>query len=122
VPEEPPSKLTIDEQVTDKLRIVALHGVLDMESAGELEARLAGGAADPSRPLVVDLTECEFIDSVGLSALLQGAKPLQNGEANVAFVTPGGVVRRLLELTAVDRTIPVFDSRDEACASVLDPG
>ena len=116
------NKLMVEEEVTDRLRVVVLQGVLDMETAEDLESRLAGGAADPSRPLVVDLTQCEFIDSVGLSALLQGAKPLQNGEANVAFVTPGGVVRRLLELTAVDRTIPVFNNREEACASVLDPG
>ena len=117
-----PDKLKIDEEVTDKIRVVALHGALDMETAEGLEARLAGGAADPSRALVVDLTKCEFIDSVGLSALLQGAKPLQNGESNVAFVAPAGLVRRLLELTAVDRTIPVFDSREEACTSVLEPG
>jgi anti-sigma B factor antagonist len=116
------NKLKIEEEVTDKIRVVALHGALDMESAESLQGRLAGGAADPSRALVVDLTDCDFIDSVGLSALLQGAKPLQNGESNVAFVAPGGLVRRLLELTAVDRTIPVFDTREDACTSVLEPG
>ena len=113
--------LRIEEEVTDRLRVVALHGTLDIESSQEVRAKLAGGAADSDRPLVVDLTGCEFIDSVGLAALLQGAKPLQNGESNVAFVAPSGHVRRLLELTAVDRTIPLFDTREEACAAVLDP-
>ena len=59
---------------------------------------------------------------MGLAALLQGAKPLQNGEANVAFVAAEGPVRKLLALTAVDRTIPVFATRSEAVAAVLDPG
>src|SRR3954453_3555145 len=86
------NKLKIDEEVTDKIRVVALHGSLDMETAEGLQGRLAGGAAAPNRPLGVDLPEAWVIDSVGLSALLQGAKPLQNGESNVAFVAPGGVV------------------------------
>jgi anti-anti-sigma factor len=114
--------LEVHEEVTDQIRLVSLRGTLDMETAPALEERLAGGASDPDRPLVVDLVECEFIDSVGLSVLLQGAKPLQNGEANVAFVVAEGPVRKLLALTAVDRTIPVLATRSEAFAAVLDPG
>jgi len=114
--------LEVQEEVTDQVRLVALRGTLDMETAPALEKRLAGGASDPDRPLVVDLVECDFIDSVGLSVLLQGAKPLQNGEANVAFVVAEGPVRKLLALTAVDRTIPVLATRSEAFAAVLDPG
>jgi anti-sigma B factor antagonist len=114
--------LAVDEEVTDELRVVTLRGTLDIETAPTLEERLAGGAADPGRPLIVDLLDCDFVDSVGLAALLQGAKPLQNGEANVAFVAAEGPVRKLLALTAVDRTIPVFETRAEAREAVLDPG
>jgi anti-sigma B factor antagonist len=76
-------------------------------------------ARDRTRPLVVDLTGCGFVDSTGLATLLHGAKPAQNGESNVALVSAGGEVRRLLELTAIDRTIPVFDALDEAIEAVL---
>jgi anti-sigma B factor antagonist len=122
MPDAGSRELEVHEEVTDQIRLVSLHGTLDMETAPTLEELLAGGASDPSRPLVVDLVECEFMDSVGLAVLLQGAKPLQNGEANVAFVVADGPVRKLLALTAVDRTIPTFETRSEAYASVLDPG
>ena len=87
-----------------------------------LEETQSRAAGDADRALVVDLSDCAFVDSVGLATLLQGAKPLQNGEANVAFVAPDGPVRKLLTLTAVDRTIPVFATVAEARAAVLDPG
>jgi anti-sigma B factor antagonist len=101
---------------------MALHGVLELTTAERLEAPLARAASDSQRALIVDLSDCEFVDSAGLAALLQGAKPLQNGEANVAFVAPDGPVRKLLALTAVDRTIPVFATVAEARSAVLDPG
>ena len=116
-----PASVTMAGYKLQKVRTDA-RGNLDIETAPSLESRLAEGAADQDRPLIVDLLECGFIDSVGLAALLQGAKPLQNGEANVAFVAPDGPVRKLLTLTAVDRTIPVFATVAEARAAVLDPG
>ena len=71
---------------------------------------------------MIDLGEFEFIDSTGLAALLHGAKPAQNGQSHVAIVSPPGNVRRMLELTAIDRTIPVFETVDQAVAAVLAVG
>jgi anti-sigma B factor antagonist len=121
-PGDHPAKLFFDEEVGEGIRVVALHGFLELATAGRLEEPLTRAAGDADRALVVDLSDCKFVDSVGLATLLQGAKPLQNGEANVAFVAPEGPVRRLLALTAVDRTIPVFATLGEARAAVLDPG
>ena len=115
-------KLELEEEVSERLRVVVLHGVLELATASGLEERLSRAAGDADRALVVDLSDCRFVDSAGLATLLQGAKPLQNGEANVAFVAPEGPVRTLLKLTAVDRTIPVFATVAEARAAVLDPG
>jgi anti-sigma B factor antagonist len=114
-------KLELEEEVSDGLRVVVVHGAIELATASGLEEPLSRAAGDADRALVVDLSDCRFVDSVGLATLLQGAKPLQNGEANVAFVAPDGPVRKLLTLTAVDRTIPVFATVAEARAAVLDP-
>jgi anti-anti-sigma factor len=114
-------KLELEEEVSDGLRVVVVHGVIELATASGLEEPLSRAAGDADRALVVDLSDCRFVDSVGLATLLQGAKPLQNGEANVAFVAPDGPVRKLLTLTAVDRTIPIFATVAEARAAVLDP-
>ncbi len=44
------------------------------------------------------------------------------GAGRVALVSSPGEVRKLLELTAIDRTIPVFETLDEAIAAVRPPG
>ena len=47
------------------------------------------------------------------------ASSAQETESNVAIVSVGGEVRKLLELTAIDKTIPVFDAVDQAITAVL---
>jgi anti-anti-sigma factor len=51
-------------------------------------------AGDAARPLVIDLSRCEFTDSTGLAALLHGAKPARNGKSHLAIVSPDGELRR----------------------------
>ena len=114
-----PQPFEATERIVTGVRVVEIRGELDMAASPRVRDLLDAAAADAERPLVVDLSGCEFIDSTGLATLLHGAKPAQNGESNVALVSPGGEVRRLLELTAIDRTIPVFDTVEKAVDRVL---
>jgi anti-sigma B factor antagonist len=100
------------------VRVVAVRGELDIATSSRVRKLLADAATDTAQRLVIDLAQCDFIDSTGLAALLHGAKPAQNGESNVAIVSPEGDVRRMLELTAIDQSIPVFESVEQAVAAV----
>ena len=108
--------------VVDGARVVAIRGELDIATSPGAREVLYEAARDVARPLVIDLSECQFIDSTGLAALLHGAKPLQNGESHVAIVSPDRDLRRLFELTAIDQTIPVHDTLDEAIVAVMAVG
>jgi anti-sigma B factor antagonist len=108
----------VTEEVRDAVRVVVVRGELDLDSSGGIEGPLARAAEDLEHPLVIDLTACTFIDSVGLAKLLHGAKPLQDGGSNVAVVCPEGEVRNLLRLTALDQTLPVFDGLEDALAAL----
>jgi anti-sigma B factor antagonist len=109
-------------EIISGVRVVTVRGELDIATSPQVRELLSGAATDGARPLVIDLVECEFIDSTGLAALLHGAKPAQNGQSHVAIVSPGGDVRRMLELTAIDKTIPVFETLDQAVTAVLAVG
>jgi anti-sigma B factor antagonist len=102
--------------------VIEIAGELDIATSPRVRQILSDAARDQERPLVIDLTRCQFIDSTGLATLLHGAKPAQNGESNVALVCVPGEVRKLLELTAIDRTIPVYETLDDALAAVLAEG
>ena len=107
------------EKIVTGVRVVEIRGELDIATSPRVRGLLNEAASDHDRPLVVDLSDCRFIDSTGLATLLHGTKPAQNGESNVAIVSKGGEVRKLLALTAIDRTIPVYEAVDAAVAAVL---
>ncbi len=108
------------ERVLSGVRIVAIDGELDIAASPEVRRLLDEDTEGVERRLVIDLTRCRFIDSTGLATLLHGAKQPRNGESHVALVSTGGEVRKLLALTAIDRTIPVYTSVDEAIEAVRD--
>jgi anti-sigma B factor antagonist len=107
------------EEVVRGAWVITIVGELDIATSARVRELLSDAARDEDRPLVIDLTACDFVDSTGLATLLHGAKPAQNGESNVALVCVGGEVRKLLELTAIDRTIPVYESLESAIEAVL---
>ena len=116
-----PPDFEITEEARDGVNVVAIRGELVLDTAPNLREPLERAAQDSARPLVVDLSECVFMDSIGLAMLLHGAKPLQDGGANVALVA-SGEVRRLLRLTAIDQTLPAFESLDDALKAALGSG
>jgi anti-sigma B factor antagonist len=107
----------ITEDARDGVNVVAIQGELVLDTAPGIRQPLERAALDSEHPLVVDLTECVFMDSIGLAMLLHGAKPLQDGGSNVALVA-NGEVRRLLRLTAIDQTLPAYDTFEQAVDAV----
>ena len=74
------------EEVVRNASVITILGELDIATSPKVRELLSEAARDGDRPLVIDLTGCEFVDSTGLATLLHGAKPAQNGESNVALV------------------------------------
>jgi anti-sigma B factor antagonist len=112
------TEFEINEGTRDGIHLVAIRGELVLDTAPAIREPLERAAEDGGRPLVVDLSACTFMDSIGLAMLLHGAKPLQDGGSNVALVADGEV-RRLLRLTAIDQTLPAYDSLDAAVQALL---
>jgi anti-sigma B factor antagonist len=105
-------------EVVDGVLVVAVRGELDISTSPQVRELLADVPTDQAYPVVVDLARCDFIDSTGLATLLHGAKHTQDGASRVAIVSPRGEVRRVLELTAVDKLIRVFASLEEAVTAI----
>jgi anti-sigma B factor antagonist len=112
-----PTEFEIDQETRDGINVVTIRGELVLDTAPGIREPLEQAAQDGERPLVVDLTDCTFMDSIGLAMLLHGAKPLQDGGSKVALVA-SGEVRRLLRLTAIDQTLPAYDGFEEAVEAV----
>jgi anti-sigma B factor antagonist len=96
--------------------LVAVCGELDMASCERLKP--AGDeAVFGRRPLILDLSACSFIDSSGLRLMLQIHRGLTEDDAPsvpMAIVIGNSATRKMFSLTAIDHTIPLFDTLEEA--------
>lgn len=97
--------------------LVVARGELDMQSVGELKARLNEAVDAGSTRIVVDLAEVSFIDSLSLSALV-GAQKRLGDQGRVAVVAVHEYVRLILQATGLEQVLHVFETRDEAVAYV----
>ena len=94
--------------------LLTVHGDLDLHSADELGDRLVGAVERGASSLVVDLSDVGFVDSQGLGALLRGTRRLGAGEGRFRLVVPAPEIRRVFEITALDRVFPLDDTLEQA--------
>jgi anti-sigma B factor antagonist len=94
--------------------VAANNGVLRLEVDGEIDVSSAPGLLDSvlcaalasdHRQVVIDLRHVTFIDSCGLSAVLETNRRLRHNGAHLVIVRPSGMVRRLFEMTGLDSVL-----------------
>jgi anti-sigma B factor antagonist len=81
-------------------RGLLLGGELDLSNANDLLDVARGHLPAGDGDLVMDLAEVTFMDSTGLSILVQIARLLE-GKGRLILEAPGKAVSRLFELTGV---------------------
>src|SRR4051794_30858260 len=96
--------------------VVRLGGELDLYNAGKVRDALLEAAREQPERLVLDLTEVEFIDSTALGALVEARASLPD-KRGLLLAGPALETRRALQVSGLDRQLPVHDSVDAALAS-----
>jgi anti-anti-sigma factor len=99
-----------------------VRGELDLGTAPELEGPLEEAVA-ANEPLLIDLSDCEFIDSTGIAMIVRAWQRLAEGDGasqRVVICSANEQVRRVLEITGLEHSIPVHKSREQALASLRD--
>jgi anti-anti-sigma factor len=100
-----------------RARIVVACGELDAFAAPDLESAFADVRGEPF--VVVDLHRVAFMDSTVLGVIVRSTRGLAESGAEVRIVIPGGVARRIFEITALDRVLPIAETRSAALAELL---
>lgn len=94
--------------------VIALTGEVDVYTAPRLKQQmislLDGGATN----LVVDLTGVEYLDSTALGVLIGGLKRMRERDGDVVLVCPGARIRRVFEITGLDKIFGIYENEDDA--------
>ncbi len=102
------------------VRTISVRGELDLSTAPELEGPLHRTLEDDKGSVLIDLSDCEFIDSTGIALIVRAWQRLSSGENGRGLVicSQNDQVRRVLEITGLELSIPVHTTRDEALAAI----
>lgn len=100
--------------------MIAVRGELDLSTAPDLEGPLDAAVDGGGSSVLIDLAECEFIDSTGIALIVRAWQQLDgNGRSSrLAICSPNHQVRRVLDVSGLDQSISVHATRDEGIAAL----
>ncbi|HKF82126.1 MAG TPA: STAS domain-containing protein [Solirubrobacterales bacterium] len=102
------------------VRTISVRGELDLSTAPELEGPLEQVLESGEGSVLIDLSQCEFIDSTGIALIVRAWQRLDSGNNGRTLVicSQNNQVRRVLEITGLELSIPVHLTRDDALAAM----
>lgn len=105
------------EEAEDGVAFVIMRGRLDTVGANTIDLEF-NAIADARRAIVVDLSEVDFLASLGIRALVLGARAVRNKGGKLVILSPNDGVRSVLSAARTETLIPIFPDRAAAVAAV----
>src|SRR5215510_1872385 len=96
------------------IRLIKLIGTLDILGVGEIETKFSGYCAGEHPRVVVDLSNVEFLASIGIRLLNLNAKSIASRGGRMVLLKPIPEVRSVLEVTGIPSMIPMYDGLESA--------
>jgi anti-sigma B factor antagonist len=115
---DPPQFDLSEEELDAANLIIRVAGEIHATSAPEFSERLNQAIARGKTGIVLDLTAVEFIDSTGLSVLLNGLRRVTRVRGTMVLACANPTVLRLFEITKLDSTFEILADCDEAIERV----
>ena len=100
----------------EETRILAVEGVIDLFSAPQFEEELVVAIQSGPASLIVDLTDCGFLDSGALSVIMLRNKLLDSDGPRLLLVLPHRNLVRVFAMTELSRVFEIYPTRAEAVA------
>lgn len=101
-------------ELENDIRLIQLIGNLDIPGVGEIETKFSGYCAGENPLVVVDISEVEFLASIGLRLLNSNAKSIASRGGRMVLLNPTPEVRNVLEVAGIPDMIPVYDGFESA--------
>lgn len=101
-----------------KTQVIDLIGEIDVYTAPDLRDNL-GETVDSGAPnLVINLESVRYIDSSGLSVLLETHKRTRARDGNMSVICNHTQILKLFSLTGLNKVLQVFGTEAEAVEAV----
>jgi anti-sigma B factor antagonist len=109
----------LDEDSLDQqTHVIAVRGEIHVSTAPEFSERLNEAIASGKTGVIIDMTGVDFIDSTGLSVLLNALRRVTRQQGALALAVSNPTVLRLFEITRLDSTFDIAPDREAAVQRV----
>jgi anti-sigma B factor antagonist len=102
------------EKLDGGVPVIKLEGEVDVYTAPQLKQQMITLLEAGTKQIVVDLTNVEYFDSTALGVLIGGLKRMRERDGNLSLVCPNARIRRVFEITGLDKIFDIYNSVDEA--------
>jgi anti-sigma B factor antagonist len=97
--------------------VITVHGEIDVATSPTLRERLIGLVNGGATRLVLDLETVDFLDSTGLGTIVSILKRVRTHGGDLRLVCTEARIRRLFEITGLDKALPLHASVDDAISA-----
>ena len=101
-------------ELDNNIRLIKLIGRLDIIGTGEVETKFAGYSAGEKVRMVVDLSEVDFLSSIGIRLLMLTAKSVTSRGGKIVILNPIPDVQNVLEIAGIPGIIPIYSHLESA--------
>ena len=108
-----PGPPSVHREVAGRRTVLHVGGEVDLASVELVRSEIGAALESSPAELWIDLCATAFIDSSGLHVIVEAAHESRRRGLRLAIICPPGPVRRVFELTGLDRALPLYDD-DEA--------
>ena len=108
-------------ELAPRLMKVTLVGRLDTPGVDRIEARFLAALVPTADNAIVDMSQVDFISSMGIRMLLSAARSLKMRQAALSLFNVQDQVNQILEQVSIRQMIPVCRSEAEAQSAVTSP-
>jgi anti-sigma B factor antagonist len=114
-------ELDIETERTGTHAVITITGEIDAYSAPQLRHVLREQIDQGVERMVLDLRGVAFIDSTGIGTLVLAKRGLGTSEKSICLVVDESqtTVRRVFEITSVDRVMPIHATVADAVSDCL---
>ena len=106
-------------ELDNNIILISLNGRLDIIGTGEIETRFAGYSAGEKARMIVDLSEVDFLSSIGIRLLILTAKSVRSRGGKIVILRPNPEVQNVLEIAGIPAVIPIYSHLESAEAVLM---
>lgn len=98
----------------EQASVIDLEGEVDVYTAPQLKQQIINLLDVGTLHVTVNLTAVDYLDSTGLGVLIGGLKRLRERDGTLDVICPNPRIKRVFEITGLDKIFDVYASEDEA--------